>query len=326
MTVTAAETQHDDQSWDIGLLVIGINVMPNYAFTETIYYGQSSTASSVASQISSAFSANYAQNGLSVSVSGATVTFTLSDGASFGILNVSGPDTSFQLNGSDFGSTYWSPPANTGNTINTTVYMTGGTDSGTFYDVGTLAAHVSGVTASVDWAHGSTASSLASELASALNTVAGFLSASASGGTITLTSVGRGPADDFSVLANVTNFNAAYFSSPSFSVSSTNMSGGAASENTLYYGFTIPEHVGYDVNGNVLSSWDSVMGSWSYGHDNLNRLVSVSATGSGQANFTGAVPTWTYDAFGNRTAKTWGGSGDYTVLASTSATFSPGIN
>ena len=79
----------------------------------------------------------------------------------------------------------------------------------------------------------------------------------------------------------------------------------------------------------MLSAWDSVMGQWSYGYDNLNRLTSGSATGQGalsQVNFTGALPAWSYDPFGNRTAETWGGSGSYTVPANTSATFALGTN
>ena len=58
------------------------------------------------------------------------------------------------MNGSGFGSYNWTPPSGTGNTVVSTVYMTGGQDAGTYYDNGTLAVRVSGATASVDWIEG----------------------------------------------------------------------------------------------------------------------------------------------------------------------------
>jgi RHS repeat-associated protein len=48
----------------------------------------------------------------------------------------------------------------------------------------------------------------------------------------------------------------------------------------------------YAANGNITYAADSVNGNWSYGYDNLNRLVSASSDTTGLA--------WTYDAFGNR--------------------------
>jgi YD repeat-containing protein len=84
------------------------------------------------------------------------------------------------------------------------------------------------------------------------------------------------------------------------------------------------------VNGNLLTAYDSVMGQWSYSYDNLNRLIGASAvrtTMQGIPNtFAGALPTWTYDAFGNRTSENWGGSGSYTVPASTTANFTAATN
>jgi hypothetical protein len=50
---------------------------------------------------------------------------------------------------------------------------------------------------------------------------------------------------------------------------------------------------------------DSVMGLWSYSYDTLNRVQNGSAT-SGVCSSLGL--TWSYDAFGNRTAQTVSGS------------------
>jgi len=80
---------------------------------------------------------------------------------------------------------------------------------------------------------------------------------------------------------------------------------------------------GYDSNGNVLAYTDTVMGSWSFGYDQLNRLTSAANTvlpapatvthyvfGWGYTyTYTVTVPPsvswseyfcWAYDAFGNR--------------------------
>jgi len=329
LAVTGVETQRQDRSWDIGPLLITISE-PNYTFVESIYYGQYSTPASVASQISGAFTRDYLQNGLcataSVVNSVATVTFKLRGTATFGTLRVTGPITSFQLQGSGFSAVNWTPPGSSGGTSNTTVYMTGGVDHGTFYDSGTVFAQVSGAQVSVDWSEGSTTSSLASEMAAAINAAAGgFVSASASGATVSVTTLIGGPAADTSISSSVTDSNSPYFSTPSFSISTANMTGGAATEGSLLYSYTIPDQGGHDVNGNLLSVSDSVMGQWIYGYDNLNRLVTGSAVTSSAPGipntFAGVLPSWNYDAIGNRTAETWGGTGNATVPTSSTMAF-----
>ena len=46
---------------------------------------------------------------------------------------------------------------------------------------------------------------------------------------------------------------------------------------------------GYDRDGNVLSYTDSVMGTWSFGYDSLNRLTSA-VVSSGYYGGTGSAP------------------------------------
>jgi RHS repeat-associated protein len=328
ITVTGAEGHRADQSWDVGPLLITISE-PNYTFVEAVYYGQYSTPASVASQIAGTFTRDYLQNGLCASTSAVNptvVTFKLRGTATFGAFRVTSPNTSFQLQGSGFTTYNWTPPVGSGGTIDTTVYMAGGVDHGTYYDSGTLSARVSGAQASVDWSQGSTPSSLASELAFAISTAAGgFVSASASGATVNVVSLTGGPPADATISSSAADTNTAFFSTASFSASTVNMSGGVASEGSLLYSFNIPDQGGYDVNGNVLSVADSVMGQWNYGYDNLNRLSSgsaVTSTAPGIPNtFAGVQPSWSYDAFGNRTAETWGGTGSATVPTSSSAAY-----
>jgi RHS repeat-associated protein len=119
--------------------------------------------------------------------------------------------------------------------------FTGGWTAGTYYDTGTLTAQVSGTQVEVPWTQGSTPLSLATNLASAINSAAGgFVTASASSGagntaTVKVTSLNPGPDTDYSVIANTSDTNPTYFSAsgpnqytgaPSFSVATTNMGGG----------------------------------------------------------------------------------------------------
>jgi RHS repeat-associated protein len=306
VTMTGGETQEFDQSWDIGPLMVTVNVS-GISYIETVYYGQYSTTASVASEIAGRFSNDYAQNGLCAHASGATITFNLTaTGAAFGLLNVSGPTSSFQLNGAGFAAYTIAPPSNGGSLTVSTLNMAGGQDAGTYYDQGTVSVRVSGATAAAEWSEGSTPAGMASELASAINMAAGgFVSANASGATISVTSLNGGPATDMSIAGStIDSADTGYFSSPSFSVATTNMSGGGATEGDLLYGFTIPDQGGYDLNGNLLTAVDSVMGTWSYSYDNLNRLANSAGS---QPNNPITNYCWVYDQFGNRTVQSGAG-------------------
>jgi RHS repeat-associated protein len=61
----------------------------------------------------------------------------------------------------------------------------------------------------------------------------------------------------------------------------------------------------YDGLGNVSQYQDTVMGTWNFTYDDLNRLESGSAIsgGSGSQDFTGQNICWAYDSYGNRTAQ-----------------------
>jgi YD repeat-containing protein len=77
-----------------------------------------------------------------------------------------------------------------------------------------------------------------------------------------------------------------------------------APPSTPVYSYTITPLAGtsgYSSNGNLASYTDSVMGSWSFGYDALNRLTSASASPAIQGNSSFA---WTYDSFGNRLTQT----------------------
>jgi RHS repeat-associated protein len=95
------------------------------------------------------------------------------------------------------------------------------------------------------------------------------------------------------------------FANPSFqgSPNTGNLTGGdtGATSQTTVYSYS----VGYDSAGNLTSVTDSVMGSWTYSYDTLNRLQAGrnTATTTTSQQYAGQYLCWAYDAFGNRTAQ-----------------------
>lgn len=67
------------------------------------------------------------------------------------------------------------------------------------------------------------------------------------------------------------------------------------------YSYTVPSG-GYDGVGNVTVSTDSVMGTWNFGYDAMNRLSTATAGANVPGAYAGDYGCWSYDAFGNRTS------------------------
>jgi RHS repeat-associated protein len=74
------------------------------------------------------------------------------------------------------------------------------------------------------------------------------------------------------------------------------------------YSFNVPLSGGFDGVGNLTNYSDatynggSIMGTWSFQYDTLNRLASGSAA-TGTGPYAGQFTCWSYDAFGNRTGQ-----------------------
>jgi YD repeat-containing protein len=66
------------------------------------------------------------------------------------------------------------------------------------------------------------------------------------------------------------------------------------------YSYQVPSG-GYAPNGNILQHKDSVMGTWSFTYDAVDRLSSATPGGSNPTEYQGKYGCWTYDSFGNRT-------------------------
>lgn len=103
ITVGGSEQQING-AWDQATIVVSFN-----NFSESVTYGQFSSAAAVASALAGMFSRDYAAVGLSAKAScppsNAVITFTLQGTATFGALSIGNPTTSFQfLNPSGFTS------------------------------------------------------------------------------------------------------------------------------------------------------------------------------------------------------------------------------
>jgi RHS repeat-associated protein len=92
----------------------------------------------------------------------------------------------------------------------------------------------------------------------------------------------------------------------------------------------MPNAGSFAPNGNLLNVADSVTGAWTYTYDNLNRLVGAAAVASalqGMENYYAGLQTgFGYDAFGNRTVMTQGGTPAHSVPSSSTAYYTASSN
>lgn len=234
---------------DTGTLSVIIGSSP--AFTATANYQSGSTDATVASAVASALNASGSP--VTATASASTVTITA---------KITGPNGDYPLSFSN-GQEFFAGSSSSA--------LQGGINAGTYYDTGTMTVTVNGSSATANWQQGSTVASVASSLKTAIDSVAGgYVSASASGVVVTLTSLQGRTVSDWTVAVSWDNTNPGFFSSPSSTATKTNMSGGSDTNSSMLYGYFMPDQGGYATNGNLLSVTDYTMGQWSYSYDNLN--------------------------------------------------------
>jgi RHS repeat-associated protein len=194
-------------------------------------------------------------------------------------------------------------------TATATVLLAVNGASGT-WDTGTIALSVNGsIAATTSYGEGSNPSSVAQGLAAGV--VPGApVSVTASGAALTVVATATGSGTNYDFLLQADSFDSVDFSQPSFLNQPIygNLTGGAdatAGNSTPVYQYTVPQG-GYDPAGNLLSYTDTVMGSWNFNYDTLNRLAGASDTAPANPSnqrVSSHLPyyCWSYDAFGNRT-------------------------
>jgi RHS repeat-associated protein len=271
--------------YDLGTVTIDVN-----GGTSTVYYGRYDTSSTVASNLASALN------------SGGVVTATV-NGSTISITSVAtGTSANYTLSASsvtndptDFGFASFTPFPS-GSTL------TGGANAvyTTRYDSGTSTITVNGHADTVSWSgSGTTSSSIASSLSSAINADSGaYVSASASGATVNLTAKTVGVSTDYSLSSSYT-YDSTDFSSSSFTSSNSgaNLTGGRDPGTTVYDSGSVwitlngtPYPVSYDQ-----SSTSASLASALASAINSGSLATASANGSGitiTATAVGAVTNY----------------------------------
>lgn len=285
-------TVYDSGSW-----VAFVNPGGNEC-TAGVNYGEGSTDASLASGLAASLNSSCSSL-VTATASGGTVTVT-------SVATGSGSD--YALTSYLPGYDYQDFPSGPSFTL-TGSTMIGGASA--TYDSGTFTIVVSDqndtCAPAVSYGEGSTTSTLASAVSSALNSSCSQLvSARANGTQVTVTAVTPGTGSDYNLSAGLDIYNYQTFSSPSFAISPTSMTGGGGSATPVY-----SYQASYDSVGNVTSYDDSVMGTWGFGYDTLNRLTGTTGNPDAAPWYVNETSygCWSYDGFGNRTMEAfWTGS------------------
>ena len=292
-------------SADTGSVWVTVN-----GYTASVSYGAGSTPTNLASALANAVNTTTnIDTTVSASVSGTTVYLTA---------RTIGTGSNYSLS-SGSNSTYNGSNASFHVSVSG-ASLTGGHNAiAAVYDSGTVSVTVNGSTASYTYGQNDSASSVASSLASSLNS--SLVSASSSGGLITLTARNTGAATNYSLSTSVT-YDTSHFPGPSFSASpsgSTLTGGRDATYTTVYDSgnstITANGHgntISWSGSGTTASSIASALAS------NINADSGASVT----ASVSGSTVTLT--------AKTAGASTNYSLSSSsaydsgnfTSASFS----
>jgi RHS repeat-associated protein len=277
--VTRGNNTTCSEVWDSGTMSISVN-----GFTAQAGYSYSlnATPAYLASALATAL--NAAGSPVTATVSGATITMTsvvagIAGNYSFTVTNTNNTAT---------------VPDEFSDTVSGAA-MSGGTN-GSYslpYDSGKVTATINGVTATASYGQGSTVSSVAQSLASAINSASGgTLTATAAGANVSVASTLTGAATNGPISVSVA-YDTGHFTAPSYTVTASGMSGGTDTHG-IVYNYTL----NHAPDGQIMQAVDSVNGTWSYAFDEFNRLSLAANT-----NTSGTVLTqlgWDYDRYGNR--------------------------
>jgi len=188
--------------------------------------GSSTTTSSVASGLASTINTDSAAS-VTASASGSTVSLTAKG---------TGASTNYSLSSSwTYDSAYFSSSSFT--STNSGGSLAGGSNgTAMIYDSGNVWVTVNGTQYSASYGQGSTANTVASAVANAVNAGSAPVTASASGATISLTANTTGANTNYSLASGSSTSQPSNFSQPSFtvSVSGSSLTGGTGGGTSMY--------------------------------------------------------------------------------------------
>ena len=256
-------------------------------------YGFGTTNSQIAQNLAS--SINSATTLVKASYSGATLTLKAT------AVGTSGNGIAVTTSSVTTQTSYYSGPSFNASPASTTT--SGGTNvTPNVYDAGTVQAVIGGTTVNVTFNSTSTPQSIASQMASAIQTALGTTITAKSDGDINvLVSDSSGSGTDYTITTSVT-YDTTDFTQPSFAATAYSMADGYAADanHGLLYWYVVPGG-GYAPNGNILAQSDSVMGDWYFTYDAVDRLLTATPDVTAPSQYLGNYGCWGYDAFGNRT-------------------------
>jgi RHS repeat-associated protein len=285
-------------NWDAANISVSFN-----GYIEMVNYAQYSTPASLASALAAMFTRDYngyglyAKAGANANTDSNVVTFHLTNGQAFGSIDYTLPNTSFSLIPSGFASAA-STLADSG-TVTLSITPPGGSPT---------------AISTTHYGDGATPETIAQGLASAASS--NLVTVNANGALLYLTSRQTGSSTDYPFSFTVTH-DTTDFPNPSFQIAplSGSLTGGStpATQSTpvSIYCYSVTTGgpgpcnpnasgtSGYQANGNLANVSDSVMGTWSYSYDNLNRLTGSNEIANGP--YANPYNCWSYDSFGNRT-------------------------
>ena len=270
--------------------------------TSTVTYGASSTPTTLAAALASSINGSSSCSALVSATSSGPVTSL--------VAKTTGSSANYSISAalSGYDSASFSSPSFTLTPSGTA--MTGG---GTLtYDSGLFIVSIGGVSPiQLSYGQNSTPQTLASTVAQLLTCgsspsapAGGQVSGTASGATVALASCADAASADLSISAYADGHSPG-FAQPSFSVSASGaaMTGGSAGTLTpvTIYSYNINPSGGYAPNGNILQHTDSVMGTWNFTYDTVDRLMTATPGGNAPTQYQNKYGCWSYDSFGNRT-------------------------
>ena len=293
---------------DAGTVQVTISNGSNSVTTAPVYWGQTSTSTTLATAIASAINA---VAGGEVKATPDAVDPSNVDLLSTGTGAAADYSISFAVNDTQT-TAYPALFPNASFTVNEGIMTGGANQDGTsvLYDNGTLSALVNGCAASTGYGGGSTFASLASSLASSINSYCPTLiSATASGAVITVTAKAQGATGDYSLTSDGgqnNGQNSALFPNPSFTMTD---SGSAMTSSTIYDGGGLVALI-FVTPGQAPCSPAAVWGKGSTPAilaTSLAASISSSCGGQVSASASGAVVTIT--------ATTAGAASDYSLVS-----------
>lgn len=289
--------------YDSGTVSVTVN-----GVAKSVSYGQGDSPSSIATKLAGVFSSCSSGPAVGTS-SGAVLTLTSCQAGSTGNYTLGSGQT---YDTAHFSSASFS-------TSNSGASLTGGTSTGTtVYDQGSVQLTIGPSSASVPFNQSSTAASIASSLASQLT--GSTITVTANGSALNVSATGTGSATNYPITNSVT-YDSSDFGSASFGLSPTTgaLTGGMDASSGALYAYNLT----YYPNGNLQTLSDTVIGNWSYGYDDLNRLSTANAS-SGVVNTLGI--TFPYDRYGNRWTVQYSGNPQQPLFSPTSTTFTGNNN